>query len=74
MRSFFCSSLGPELQEEPNEDRSRWKTDGKGDRICVFPLKATPAGRLVVELLEVPQGKNSFTNGQQVSLFLQYHQ
>eukprot|EP00434_Breviolum_minutum_P023225 symbB.v1.2.020483.t1/scaffold1729.1/size181395/20 len=53
LQSFFCSSLGPELQEEPNEDRSRWKTDGKGDRICVFPLKATPAGRLVVELLEV---------------------
>ena len=57
MRSFFCSSLGPELQEEPNEDRSRWKTDGKGDRICAFPLKATPAGRLVVELLEVRRGK-----------------
>lgn len=33
LQSFFCSSLGPELQEEPNE--------------------ATPAGRLVVDLLEV---------------------
>lgn len=32
LQSFLCSSLGPELQEEPNE--------------------ATPAGRLVVELLE----------------------
>lgn len=54
---------GAQWGQEPME------MDGKGDRICVFPLKATPAGRLVVELLEVPQGKNSFTNGHQVPLF-----